>query len=76
MVGVDTRKWKAAQTAHLMALMLRRLRCHGRFLKRSTVIQAKARNSSKPFPVVAARAGDFLFLKRFEVWQCKSSFST
>jgi hypothetical protein len=67
---------ESCQTATLMTLMPRRLRYHGRSLKCPTVIQAKARNSGKPIPVVAARTDDFLLLKRFEVWRCKSSFST
>jgi hypothetical protein len=48
MVRVGTRKCKAAPTAKLMALVPKRLRRQGRFLKRSTVIQAKVRNSGKP----------------------------
>jgi hypothetical protein len=54
MVRVGTQKCKTAPIAHLMALVPRRLRRHLRSLKCSTVIQAKVRNSGKPFSLAAA----------------------
>jgi hypothetical protein len=59
MVRIGSRKWTAAQTAHLVALI-----DDGTSptsiavsLKRSVaVIRAKARNLGKPFPIVASRS--------------------
>jgi hypothetical protein len=59
MVRIGSRKWTAAQTAHLIALI-----DDGTSpasiavsLKRSVaVIRAKARNLGKPFPVILSRS--------------------
>ena len=59
MVRIDSRKWTAAQTAHLMALIDggSSAASIAVSLKRSiTVIRAKARNLGKPFPIVDARS--------------------
>ena len=55
MVRIGSRKWTAAQTAHLIALI-----DDGSspvcIAVSVTVIRAKARNLGKPFPIVASRS--------------------
>ena len=58
MVRIESRKWTAAQTVHLVALIDKGCSAASIAvsLKRSiTVIRAKARNLGKPFPVVVHR---------------------
>jgi hypothetical protein len=57
MVRIGSRKWTAAQTAHLVLLIEEGSSAASIAvsMKRSiTVIRAKARNLGKPFPIVAA----------------------
>jgi hypothetical protein len=59
MVRIGSRKWTAAQTAHVIALIDDGSSpvCIAVSLKRSvTVIRAKARNLGKPFPIVASHS--------------------
>jgi hypothetical protein len=58
MVRIGSRKWTAAQTAHLMVLIDEGSSAASIAiaLKRSiTVIRAKARNLGKPFPIIVPR---------------------
>jgi len=59
MVRIGSRKWTAAQAAHLMLLIDEGSSAASIAvsLKRSiAVIRAKARNLGKPFPIVASRS--------------------
>ena len=58
MVRIGSRKWTAAQTVHLLALIDEGSSAASIAvsLKRSiTVIRAKARNLGRPFPIVGSR---------------------